>query len=448
MPSRISYYGLVLLILICGDLRSQTADIIYEQNVASTVTIYTDAGQGSGFFVSPNIIATNYHVISGAYEIKLKLPNSSNYYDCEVLSYDSEHDLALCRTSLNKRAVKFSRSPIRIGQQVYVIGSPIGVEATFSDGRVSNIFNEEGFFQMTAPISPGSSGGPVLNERGELIGITTATRTNGQSLHLAVPIKYLNDLMFSSGLANKQEKRSEAGLPKSGSQVSKPNYSYDNSDYVYEVFLARADNLALSLDYLTTIEGSTCLYFNYEPHENDKVAIKSGDVFIRDRKTGVEFPLKYNELRTDKRIVYPGSSSKFCLCSTKIPDELVNFDLIEKNGSGLFNMFDLQMKSFELSESDDYLNYIKKQLEGTIAFYSVSPCGEIKIKVDGKYVGSLTGYFSDASREYSCGIEAEAMLNLRLPAGNHNFEAECGGKVWTGRVTVVEDGCAMIKVPN
>ena len=442
-------FGLKLMLLTAQvQLIAQSADVIYEQNVISTVTIYTDAGQGSGFFVAKNIIATNYHVIEGANEVVCKIANSEEIYDCDVLTYDVEHDLALCRTSLNRRVVKISRSPARIGQQLFVIGSPIGLEATFSEGRVSNILEEDGFFQMTAAISPGSSGGPVFNERGEVIGISTASITLGQSLNLAVPSRYLHDLISSAGFVNTPSKETGGNSTGSYNPKSSTNYTYDYPDYKFEVFLARSDNQALSLDYLTTLENSTCFYFNYEPHGNDKISIKSGDVFVRDRKTGVEFPCRYNELKLDARTIYPGTSSDFCVCCNKLPNQVMNFDIIEKNGSGLLNMYDLKMSSFQSTERNDYLSYINRRGEGTIAFYSTSPCGDIEIKVDGNYIGTLTGYFADAGRNYTCGIESNAMLNLRLPTGTHNFEASCNGSIWYGDFTISEDCCKTVKVPN
>jgi hypothetical protein len=439
---------LTFSVVFATRLFSQGADVIYAQNVISTVTIYTDAGQGSGFFIAPNIIATNYHVVKDAYDIQCKIVNSDAFYDCDVIMYDEDHDLALCRTSLNRRVVKFSRTPVRIGQQLFVIGSPIGLEATFSEGRVSNILENDGFFQMTAAISPGSSGGPVFNEKGELVGISTASITVGQSLNLAVPIEYLQELINRAGIMNTPSivtggKSTESYSPKSSS-----NYTYTDPDYRFEVFLARKDNLALSLDYLTTIDNSTCFYFNYEPHDKDKVLIKSGDVFVRDRKTGVEFPCRYNELKSDARTIYPGTSSDFCVCSNKLPDQVMNFDIIEKNGSGLLNMYDLNMSSFQSTDRNDYLSYINRRAEGTIAFYSTSPCGDIEIKVDGNYVGTLTGYFADTGRNYTCGIESNAMLNLRLPNGTHNFEASCNGSIWYGDFIISEDCCKTVKVPN
>jgi hypothetical protein len=106
------------------------------------------------------------------------------------------------------------------------------------------------------------------------------------------------------------------------------------------------------------------------------------------------------------------------------------------------------METFQSTDHDDYLSYINKRAEGTIAFYSTSACGDIEVKVDGNYVGTLKGYFTDTKRNYTCGIESDAMLNLRLPTGNHYFEASCDGSIWYGDFTISEDCCKTVRVPN
>ena len=180
-------------------LFSQDASLIYKNTVNSTVTILTDDGQGSGFFVAPNIIATNYHVVEGATNASCILNNSDIEYKIDgYVGVDESVDLILLKVStLNKPAIKFSVTTASIGQKVYVIGSPRGLPATISDGIISGMRDFDGIklLQMTAPISPGSSGGPVLNSNGELIGISVLQRTDGQNLNFAIPKSYLQILL-------------------------------------------------------------------------------------------------------------------------------------------------------------------------------------------------------------------------------------------------------------
>ena len=196
---------IILLSLICAlspfnQLFSQDASLIYKNTVNSTVTITTDNGsQGSGFFVSQNIIATNYHVMEGATNASCYLNNSDTEYKIDgYLGIDKTVDLILLKVStLNKPVIKLAVTSASIGQKVYVIGSPRGLPATISDGIISGMRDFEGtkLLQMTASISPGSSGGPVLNSIGELIGISVSQLTDGQNLNFAIPKSYLQILL-------------------------------------------------------------------------------------------------------------------------------------------------------------------------------------------------------------------------------------------------------------
>ena len=86
---------------------------------------------------------------------------------------------------------------VEIGEPVYAAGNPSGLEGTFSDGIISSIRGDGAYKipQITAPISPGSSGGPVLNEKGEVIGVSVLTIRNGQNFNFAIPINYLKSLL-------------------------------------------------------------------------------------------------------------------------------------------------------------------------------------------------------------------------------------------------------------
>jgi uncharacterized protein (TIGR02145 family) len=182
-----------------GTIIAQDATLIYKNTVNSTVTIETDIMLGSGFFVSPNIIVTNFHVIEGASEVYCYSNNSATKYKIEgYLAFDKSVDLILLKVSgLNRTAVKRATSPISPGQKIYVIGSPKGLPASISDGLISGLRDFEGIklIQITAPISHGSSGGPVLNANGELIGVSVGQYEDGQNLNFAIPKSYLESLL-------------------------------------------------------------------------------------------------------------------------------------------------------------------------------------------------------------------------------------------------------------
>lgn len=192
--------SLIFALSPINQLFSQEASLIYKKTVNSTVTIITDDGsQGSGFFVAPNIIATNYHVMDGASSASCYLNNSVIEYKIDgYVGIDKSVDLILLKVStLNRPAIKLAVATASIGQKVYAIGSPQGLPASISDGIISGMRDFEGtkLLQMTASISPGSSGGPVLNSIGELIGISVSQLTDGQNLNFAIPKSYLQILL-------------------------------------------------------------------------------------------------------------------------------------------------------------------------------------------------------------------------------------------------------------
>ena len=154
---------------------------------------------GSGFFIDASgALATNYHVIAGAQSIQVKVGDSDPRPVTGVFVIDPEKDLAVLKVQTSTtRPLPFS--PIRpaVGDRIIAIGNPLGLESTVSEGIVSGIRRiNDGFelYQITAPLSPGNSGGPVLNSKGEVIGVATATLAGGQNLNFAVPIAALATL--------------------------------------------------------------------------------------------------------------------------------------------------------------------------------------------------------------------------------------------------------------
>jgi hypothetical protein len=156
---------------------------------------------GSGFFVSPGIIATNAHVIEGAAGGTAKLVGDIHRLQIlGTVAIDRRADLALLKVSSVAPALRLEphSNPV-VGDSVYVVGNPLGLEGTFSEGIVSGLraVGSDSILQMTAPISPGSSGGPVMNQAGAVIGVAEATFSDGQNLNLAVPVDYLSTLCAS-----------------------------------------------------------------------------------------------------------------------------------------------------------------------------------------------------------------------------------------------------------
>ena len=156
---------------------------------------------GSGFVVSPGTIATNLHVIEGASSGKARFVNRDETYEVlEVLATDEQHDLAILSLAADApRLTLDTMGQVRVGDEVYVVGNPQGLEGTFTEGIISGVrsVGSDKLLQITAPISAGSSGGPVLNASGDVIGIAVATLQEGQNLNFAIPADYLSALLAS-----------------------------------------------------------------------------------------------------------------------------------------------------------------------------------------------------------------------------------------------------------
>ncbi|MFN9494920.1 MAG: FISUMP domain-containing protein, partial [Bacteroidota bacterium] len=194
-----------LFVLLSANLFGQNAaSLIYQKAVNSVVTIETNEGLGSGFFIQKNLVATNYHVIEDANSAVIYLNNTNTSYEVEgYVALDEQNDLAILKVKYDAGVpLKLSQTMVKQGDDVLVIGSPKGLAATITKGIVSNLNAELKLIQIDAAISHGSSGGPVFNITGEVIGVAVGGIEKGQNLNFAIPAKTLeNLLLFKSSYA-------------------------------------------------------------------------------------------------------------------------------------------------------------------------------------------------------------------------------------------------------
>lgn len=188
-------------------------DALTPQEIASIAlksTVYlrvkTASGNyyGSGFVVGKGLIATCEHVLDGMTSGTVEpVINETKYPVKEIIAIDEAHDLAILRVS------DFAVPPlplgdsdtVQIGETIYAAGNPKKWKGTFSTGVVNGIhpkgnhFISGKIFHISAPISPGSSGGPVLNNKGEVIGVVDGQEFDTQNLNFAVPVNHLKSLL-------------------------------------------------------------------------------------------------------------------------------------------------------------------------------------------------------------------------------------------------------------
>lgn len=159
--------------------------------------------RGSGFFIANDRVITNRHVIEKAARVEIHLLNGKKYPVKGVLAIDGEGDLALLAVDVPRDIavpIPFVRSVPQEGESIVVIGNPYGLEGSVSNGIVSAVREIAGYgkiIQITASISPGSSGSPVVNMAGQVIGVATLQAAEGQNLNFAVPAERISQLKIS-----------------------------------------------------------------------------------------------------------------------------------------------------------------------------------------------------------------------------------------------------------
>ena len=193
-----------------------SAEQIARQSLPSVVLIVCDNGAGdtslgSGFFVTPNVVVTNYHVIEGMVQGKVRSAVShnkkENWVITSILNFDEESDLALIRvpeaSKSNLPILSLAANEnVSIGQTIYALGNPEGLVGTISPGIISGLrtLDNQPLIQVTAPISHGSSGGPIVNSVGEVVGVAQGSLSEGQNLNFAVPAALVSALIAKTNM--------------------------------------------------------------------------------------------------------------------------------------------------------------------------------------------------------------------------------------------------------
>lgn len=186
-------------------LATRTVRDLVNQLGEAVVQVRTPGGLGSGFIINEEgFLMTNFHVIEGESQISVEVYHQTggelerkSYKQVRIIAINKFGDLALLKID-DKDAPKFkyvllgSADALAVGEGVFAIGSPLGLERTVTEGILSTKTRQmagELFLQTTAQINPGNSGGPLFNMRGEVVGITNMKITFGEGLGFAIPIE-------------------------------------------------------------------------------------------------------------------------------------------------------------------------------------------------------------------------------------------------------------------
>lgn len=196
---------LIVFLLMPSFVRAEVKLVdVVERIRPAVVTILTydrrnkRLSQGSGFFINKKgHLITCYHVMKGAHRAEVKTYLHKVYKIKSVLAEDKANDLIKVQVEIPEQDPKWvviSKRPSKVAEGVVVIGSPLGLEQTVSEGIVSAVRKSGGggnVYQISAPISPGSSGSPVVNMNGEIMGVASFQSVQGQNLNFAIPGAYV-----------------------------------------------------------------------------------------------------------------------------------------------------------------------------------------------------------------------------------------------------------------
>ena len=216
-PFRLALIGVI--VALCATSASAETDLKELARKAKSSVVKLDVldrfgnplGSGSGFFVTQDgWIVTNHHVVAGADQVVANLADGTQLPIEGVLASQADDDLAVLRAPQTQAAaLPLARSSLdlEIGEEIVVLGGPLGLAGTLSDGIIAAVRQEgdqaltqgstfaSSRLQITAAISPGSSGSPVMNLDGEVIGVVVSQVTVGQNLNFAVPVESLRQLL-------------------------------------------------------------------------------------------------------------------------------------------------------------------------------------------------------------------------------------------------------------
>jgi S1-C subfamily serine protease len=195
---------------------------LYQKVLPSVMTLEVENGAGEQFIgsavlaLADDVAVTAWHVVADARLVTAVFADGSRVKVIGCVDQDGVHDLALLKLEkplANRRAV-LCREMQSVAARAYVIGAPKGFDFSISDGLISQIRSVDGFpqYQVSCPISPGNSGGPVLNDRGEVIGIASWTKSDAQNVSFAIPAREILNLN-PSGTAKLWEDLTSAGRP-------------------------------------------------------------------------------------------------------------------------------------------------------------------------------------------------------------------------------------------
>lgn len=276
------------------------------------VKITTDIGTGSGFFVDDSgTIVTNYHVIDGASQIEVDMPDGARYDVKTIVDFSNTQDVAVLKIDVTGNDYLTAATEYKQGESVYAYGSPRSLDASFTSGTLSNTDRKIGgidCIQIDASIAPGNSGGPVVNSRGEVLGIAKSFLVDSQNTNFAIKVSVLDELSMDKNYSvnrfvewySTETARSYYGID--GDKYV-PTYINTYTQITGKECLASIEN---EDDYR---EGYSVKYFMYA-YDYDAASYDAYCDYLRE--IGFEYYGTYRE-RGEETVVYNNSGTGYAM---------------------------------------------------------------------------------------------------------------------------------------
>jgi serine protease Do len=367
----------ILLLMLCSCTKS-LKEIITDAE-AATFTIYTydeygtPTGSGSGFFIdSQGTGITNYHVLDGSVKATLKTFDGEMIEIDKVVASDRDWDI-LKFTTINKNQVPFkyltfAKAEMERGDAVYNISTPMGLENTISEGIVSSVREDKqhgSIVQITAPISPGSSGSALLNKQGKVFAVATFNRGGGQNLNFGVAI---NEQKLSALTKNDFERRNSKFNQKENFILI--NEKEENRQDVTLNALEFKDDATIAYFSYTNLNMASSSYYIW--CELDK---KDEGFLIHDLERNKKYYLTSSTIGVDKANgteVDIASNYKFKVYFPPIKDKLRKIDIAYGYTSRGWIFRNIDLDKYRQDPSVDMVSYQKEYAYSTMHKGSLS----------------------------------------------------------------------------
>lgn len=342
---------------------------------------------GSGIAIGTKLIATNHHVVDGATNLAIYFPDTDKEYHAEVVTVDETHDLAVVKVvdptfnGFNNIKYGFKSEVEDVGMGVFVLGYPLvqsmGTEIKLTTGVVSSRSGYQGDqsqYQISAPVQPGNSGGPLFNDNGELIGIVSAKHTEAENVSYGVKLSHLKTLASnvegvnlnrSSQISNLTlSEKCKSVIPctvmvlanndrSSQSQQQAPRQSYSSGASSGREYSASSRSYPIRINN-PRVEKSNdpdariygvemtdrfiAIHMSLRNTSNDAYGYYVlENIYLSDSKSGKQYALITTEncaIAPKQTVINPGQTQEFTLYFEPVPTNTTSVDIIEPHNDG------------------------------------------------------------------------------------------------------------------